>query len=415
MNATIITIGDELLIGQVIDTNSASIAQQLNEIGIAVKRRIAVGDDRDEILNSLREAEQLSDLVIVTGGLGPTKDDITKQSICGFFGSKLVVDEEILQMVTSFFEKLNRPMIEINRKQAEVPDNCTVIKNFMGTAPGMWFERENKAFVFMPGVPFEMKKMFSEQVLPMLKEKFQTPVIIHRTIHVQGLGESFLADKIKDIEEKFPEGFKLAYLPNYSIVRLRISASGFYKIFLQKKINELEAQLKERLGDYIFGYDDTSIENEVGKILKEKKQTVSTAESMTGGLIAHKITSVPGSSDYFKGSIVSYANETKENLLGVKAETIEKSGAVSEETVREMISGALKILKTDYAVAVSGIAGPTGGTEEKPVGTVWIAVGNSENIIARKIFITRTREVIIEYTAITALAMLWRFISGKKV
>ena len=404
-----------MLIGQVIDTNSASIAQQLNEIGIAVKRRIAVGDDRDEILNSLREAEQLSDLVIVTGGLGPTKDDITKQSICGFFGSKLVVDEEILQMVTSFFEKLNRPMIEINRKQAEVPDNCTVIKNFMGTAPGMWFERENKAFVFMPGVPFEMKKMFSEQVLPMLKEKFQTPVIIHRTIHVQGLGESFLADKIKDIEEKFPEGFKLAYLPNYSIVRLRISASGFYKIFLQKKINELEAQLKERLGDYIFGYDDTSIENEVGKILKEKKQTVSTAESMTGGLIAHKITSVPGSSDYFKGSIVSYANETKENLLGVKAETIEKSGAVSEETVREMISGALKILKTDYAVAVSGIAGPTGGTEEKPVGTVWIAVGNSENIIARKIFITRTREVIIEYTAITALAMLWRFISGKKV
>ncbi|MFI5135858.1 MAG: nicotinamide-nucleotide amidohydrolase family protein, partial [Chitinophagales bacterium] len=267
----------------------------------------------------------------------------------------------------------------------------------------------------MPGVPFEMKAMFVEQVLMKVKAQFQTPFILHRTIHVNGLGESFLADKIKDIEEKFPAGFKLAYLPNFSVVRLRISATGHDKNFLQKKISELEGLLQERLGNFIFGYDDTSIENEVGKILREKKRTVSTAESMTGGLIAHKITSIPGASDYFKGSVVSYRNEAKENLLGVKEETLLHEGAVSEETVREMVAGALKVLKTDYAVAVSGIAGPTGGTEEKPVGTVWIAVGNSEKIIAKKIFFTRSREIIIEYAAITALAMLWRFSAGKKI
>ncbi|MFI5134670.1 MAG: competence/damage-inducible protein A, partial [Chitinophagales bacterium] len=226
MNAIIITIGDELLIGQVIDTNSAFIAQQLSEIGIAVRRRIAVGDERDEILSALYDAENLSDLIIVTGGLGPTKDDITKQTICEFFASKLVMNEEILQMVIDVFEKLKRPMIDVNRNQAEVPDNCTPIKNFLGTAPGMWFDKKEKVFAFMPGVPFEMKAMFTEQVLPKVKAQFQTPFILHRTIHVHGLGESFLADKIKDIEEKFPAGFKLAYLPNFSVVRLRISATG---------------------------------------------------------------------------------------------------------------------------------------------------------------------------------------------
>ena len=415
MHATLITIGDELLIGQVIDTNSAFIAQRLNEIGFAVRRRIAVGDIKEEILTSLKEASENSEVILVTGGLGPTRDDITKQTICEFFGSNLVMDQEILHMVKALFEKLKRPMIDVNRKQAEVPHNCTPLKNFFGTAPGMWFEKEGKVFAFMPGVPFEMKPMLTEQVIPKLKTKFSTPFILHRTIHTQGLGESFLAEKIKDIEDRFPEGFKLAYLPNYSIVRLRITGSGDDPEKLRTVAEELETAIRERIGEFIFGYDDTSLEKEIGKLLREKKLTMAAAESITGGLIAHKITSVAGASDYFKGSIVSYVNEAKENLLGVKENTLQQHGPVSEETVRQMVSGALTAFKVDYALAVSGIAGPAGGTEDKPVGTVWIAVGNSKEIVAKKFQFTRSREIIMEYTAITALAMIWRFIAGSKI
>ncbi|MCY7411127.1 MAG: competence/damage-inducible protein A [Chitinophagales bacterium] len=413
MTATIVTIGDELLIGQVIDTNSAFIAQELGKIGVMVKRRMAVGDDKIEIIEALDEAKKLSELILITGGLGPTKDDITKQTLCEYFKSTLVMNEEIKLMVIDLFRKLNRPMPEINLKQAELPHNCIPIKNFYGTAPGMCFKQEGKMFFSMPGVPFEMKPMMVDSVIPVIKKEFKTPFIIHRTIHTQGLGESFLAEQIKDFEENFPANFKLAYLPHYSIVRLRITAIGENEIELKEKVDSLEKQITDRIGENVFGYDDTTLEKTIGEILKQQHKTISTAESCTGGLIAHKLVSVAGASDYFIGSMVCYSYDAKENNLGVKKNTLDTFGAVSEETVREMVQGALRNLKTDYAIAVSGIAGPGGGTPDKPVGTVWIAVGNNEKIIAKRFQFARTREIIMEYTAITALGMAWRFLNGK--
>ena len=414
MKASIVTIGDELLIGQVVDTNSAFIAQELNKIGVAVIRRIAVGDLKQEITAALDEAKTISDIILITGGLGPTKDDITKHTLCEYFGSKLVMNDEILAMVEGFFKKFNRPMIDMNRRQAEVPDNCIPIMNFYGTAPGMWFEQQGKVFVSMPGVPFEMKAMFTDFVIPKLKQQFQTPVIVHRTINTQGIGESFLAEKIKDIEENFPPHFKLAYLPHYSIVRLRISGTGKDEPALQEEALNLGNRIVERLGsENVFGYDDTSLENEIGKLLRERKQTVSTAESCTGGLVAHKITLIPGASDYYNGSIISYSYELKNSLLNVQEDILARYGAVSEETVREMLTGVLNQTKSDYAISISGIAGPGGGTPDKPVGTVWIAVGNKEKIISKKFFFTRSRQIIMEYTAITALGMLWRYIKNQ--
>lgn len=410
MLATIITIGDELLIGQVIDTNSAFIGQELSKTGFTVKRRIAVGDEKQEIISALDEAKSISDLILITGGLGPTRDDITKHTLREYFGGKLIMNEEILKMVQDIFIRLNRPMPEVNNRQAELPDNCLPIKNYFGTAPGMWFEQEGKVFVSMPGVPFEMRPMLTETVIPMIEKKFKTPVIIHRTLHTQGIGESMLAEKISDIEDSFPENFKLAYLPHYSMVRLRISAIGNNETVLRSKINDLEERIRERVGEFIFGYDNTSLEKEIGIILRTQSKTVSTAESCTGGLVAHKITLVPGASDYFTGSIVSYSYDLKKMLLDVKEETLVKYGAVSEETVREMLTGVLKKTKSDYAISISGIAGPGGGTPDKPVGTVWVAVGNNEKIIAKKVMFSRSREIIMEYTAITALGMLWRFL-----
>jgi len=413
MNATIITIGDELLIGQVVDTNSAWMGQELNEAGIAVIRKIAVGDERSEIIDALNEARKISDLILITGGLGPTKDDLTKYVLCEYFNGQLVFDEEIFTMVKEFFDRLNRPMIESNRKQAEIPNNCTPIKNYLGTAPGMWFEQDGKVFASMPGVPFEMKAMMKDFVIPKVKELFKTQAIIHKTIHTQGIGESFLAEKIRDIENSFPEGFKLAYLPNLSQIRLRITGTGEGEDVLMKKADELLNRLNERVGEFVFGYDNTSIEQEIGISLRAQKKTMGTAESLTGGLIAQKIASVPGASEYFAGSIIAYSNELKKNLLEVKQETLTLHGAASEQAVREMIRGALKALQTDYVVSVSGIAGPAGGTPEKPIGTVWIGVGSDENIIVKKFLFSRTREIIMELTAISALGMLWRFINGK--
>ena len=413
MTATIITIGDELLIGQVIDTNSAWMAQLLNQTGISVLRRIAVGDNQQEIISELKECELISDLILITGGLGPTKDDITKETLNRFFGSRLVRNEEILLFVKSFFEKLNRPMPPANEAQADLPDNCIPIKNHFGTAPGMWFNKNGKIFVAMPGVPFEMKPMMTDWVIPQIKKHFDLPTIIHRTIHTQGLGESFLSEKIKDIEETLPSIIKLAYLPHYSIVRLRLSGISSNEKELSEIIAHTEKQIHERIGEYIFGYDDTSIEKEIGNSLRLKNKTMSTAESCTGGLVAHKICLVPGASDYFAGSVVSYSYELKETILGVEKKILETFGAVSEETVRAMITGVLRQTGSDYAIAISGIAGPGGGTPEKPVGTVWIAVGNNEQTISKRFQFARTREIIMEYTAITSLAMFWRFINGK--
>jgi nicotinamide-nucleotide amidase len=410
--ASIITIGDELLIGQVIDTNSAWMAQELNKAGIWMKRRIAVGDVWDEIWKALDEESEKSQIILITGGLGPTADDITKPLLCEYFSGKLVVDEGALNNVKNIFENIfKRPMIERNLKQAEVPDVCTVIQNKRGTAPGMWFEKDGRIFVSMPGVPHEMKGMMTDSVLPELKKRFSLPVILHKTLLTAGIGESFLAEHIEKFETALPGNIKLAYLPNYGMVRLRLTATGDDKNNLQKELEQQFDTLKKLTAEWIAIDEDLSMSQAVAKLLKERGQTVGTAESCTGGYIAHLITSEAGSSEYYKGSVVSYANETKENILHVNPQTLETVGAVSQETVHQMVEGALLQLNTDYIVATSGIMGPDGGTPDKPVGTTWIAVGNRDKIIEQKFFFRFDRSRNIELAATNALNMLRKFIS----
>ena len=585
VNASIITIGDELLIGQTIDTNSAFMAQELNKIGIWVKRRIAIGDVKEEILNALREQSKDCEVIIITGGLGPTADDITKPSLCEYFDSKLVVDEAALQNVKEIFTRLNRPLIERNLKQAEVPDKCVVLQNKRGTAPGMWFgpspatgqevvdlakapsrwegneeseslveeetigyryadpfvygllkefaskhrssptqaesvlwdllrrkalegykfrrqhiidkyisdfvclkeklvieidglfhqlpeneasdqqrtaalnrlgfnvirfsneealnnpdsvlndilaalkKQKNKknisdlssptggqgaVYISLPGVPHEMKGLMFDSVIPKLKETFDLPVVLHRTLLTSGIGESMLADAIADFENNLPAHIKLAYLPSYGMVRLRLTAKGTDQTVIEKELDSVFDELKLQVRDWLMADEDITIQEAVIRLLQSKNKTVSTAESCTGGNIAHLITSVAGSSKVFNGSIVSYANSVKENLLHVKEETILRFGAVSEETVTEMVYGVLKQVKTDYAIATSGIMGPDGGTTEKPVGTVWIAVGNHKKVKTGKHSFRFDRERNIELTSHTALTMLYRFIKEQE-
>src|SRR5687768_5073400 len=382
--ASIITIGDELLIGQVIDTNSAWMAKQLNETGVWVKRRVAVGDNRNDVIKALDEESNNADIILITGGLGPTADDITKPLLAEYFGGKLVVDEAALENVRSIFSRLNRPMIERNIKQAEVPDNCTVIQNKRGTAPGMWFEKNGKVYVSMPGVPHEMKGMMTDYVLPRLPAKFAMASIISRTLLTFGIGESFLAEMISDFESALPPNIKLAYLPNYGMVRLRLTASGNDSMVLESMLSKQFQSLKSLVQEYMVTDEDIAMPVVVGKLLKSRQRTVSTAESCTGGYIAHLLTTEAGASAYYNGTVVSYANQVKEEVLEVSQHTLAANGAVSEETVVAMAKGALKLLKTDYAVAVSGIMGPDGGTAEKPVGLVWIAVGNKETVVSRQ-------------------------------
>jgi len=409
--ASIITIGDELLIGQVIDTNSAWMAQELNKWGIPLKRRVAIGDSREEILKTLEEESTLADIILITGGLGPTADDITKPVLCEYFGGKLVVDEGALANVKNIFEKiLNRPMIERNLKQAEVPDVCTVIQNKRGTAPGMWFEKDGKVFVSMPGVPHEMKGMMTDDVLPALPKHFKLTNILHRTMLTAGLGESFLAERIKDYEAALPSFIKLAYLPNYGMLRLRLTAMGDDKEKLASELDRQFALLLNQLTDVLVTDEDLPLPHVVSKILKERGKTLSTAESCTGGYIAHLITSQAGSSEYYKGGVVSYANSIKEDVLQVPPQILEATGAVSEATVIAMVKGALELAKTDFALATSGIMGPGGGSVEKPVGMVWVAVGNRENIIAKQFNFRFDRQRNIELTANNALNLLRKFI-----
>ena len=405
--ASIITIGDELLIGQVVDTNSPWMAQELNKIGVAVKHRVAVGDEWDDIWNALDEESKLADIILITGGLGPTADDITKPLLCNYFGGKMVVDEATLTHVTHIFANvLKRPMIERNAKQAEVPDICTVLKNEVGTAPGMLFEQDGKIFIAMPGVPHEMKWLMTNKVLPLIPTKFTTPFIEHRTLLTAGIGESFLAELIKDFEAALPSSIKLAYLPNYGMVRLRLTSSGFDKDQLVQTLNHQFELLKKNVQDYLVIDEDISLQAAVGNLLKQYGKTLATAESCTGGYIAHLITSMPGSSAYFTGSVVSYDNRIKTELLGVSDEILHTVGAVSEETVTLMASNIIKLMRTDYAVAVSGIMGPGGATDEKSVGLVWVAVADSERVVTKKFNFRFDRERNIQLTAINALNML---------
>ena len=410
VNACIITIGDELLIGQTIDTNSAFIAQELNKIGIWVKRRIAIGDVKEEILSALNEQSQDCQVIIITGGLGPTADDITKPTLCEYFNAKLVIDEGALQNVKNIFNKLNRPLIERNLKQAEVPDNCIVLPNLRGTAPGMWWQTKDMFFVSLPGVPHEMKGLMMHSVIPKLKECLELPAVVHRTLVTSGIGESTIADTILDFESHLPGHIKLAYLPAYGVVRLRLTGRGSNISALQKEIDEQFEKLKPLVKEWMIAPEDISLEESVSRLLKEKKKTMATAESCTGGYIAHLITSKAGSSSIYNGSVVSYANAVKENVLGVQKETLQQHGAVSEQTVIEMVKGVLKTVGADYAIATSGIMGPDGASPEKPVGTVWIAVGNNEKIKATKHFFRFDRMRNIEMTAQTALTLLRRFI-----
>ena len=413
VNASIITIGDELLIGQTIDTNSAFIAQELNKIGVWVRRRVAVGDAFDDIWNALDEEGKQSDIVIITGGLGPTADDITKPLLCKYFGGKLVVNEEVLAHVKYLFEKVFRrpgPMLERNLKQAEVPNNCIVLHNARGTAPGMLFKRDGRVFISLPGVPHEMKGLIVNEVVPYLLSAFKMPGIVHKTAFTAGQGESMIAELLKDFEPSLPSHIKLAYLPNYGMVKLRLTSQGENKEEVEKELMPYFEKLQELVKDYLVTNEDEGLEIVIGKILKAKGKTMGTAESCTGGYIAHLITSVSGSSAYYKGSVISYANEIKENILGVKQETLLSVGAVSEETVKQMVKGAISKLNVDFALATSGIMGPEGGTDEKPVGTVWIAVGNKEKTETLKLNLRFDRQRNIGMTAANALNFLRKFI-----
>ena len=413
MLAEIITIGDELLIGQVVDTNSAWIAQHLNDIGIKVKQITSVSDEEGHILQALNEAIKRADIILLTGGLGPTKDDITKKTLCKYFNTGLKFDEQSYKIIETIFHSRGREVTPINRLQAEVPENCTVLHNFLGTAPGMWFEKDKKIYISMPGVPSEMKGLMEKIILPKIKERFPLVPIVHKTILTQGAGESFLSDLISSWEDNLPSNLKLAYLPAAGMVRLRITANGENEETLRKEVENEALKLKALIGEYIYGYENDKLEALIGRLLREQKKTICTAESCTGGFIAHKITSIPGSSEYYIGSVVAYANEIKINELNVDMLTLETHGAVSEQVVKAMASNARKKFKTDYSIACSGIAGPDGGTADKPVGTVWIAVSNFEKIITRKLQLGTSRERVILETAQHTLNTLRKMLIGE--
>lgn len=406
MLAEIITIGDEILIGQIVDTNSAWMAQQLNSAGIRVKQISSVADDKQHILTALAEAAERADIILITGGLGPTKDDVTKNTLAEYFGVGMVENEETLNNVQRIFAKYNRPLLEVNRLQAQVPANCEVIINKNGTAPGMWFNSKGKVYVSMPGVPFEMMYMMEEQVIPKIKALFKLPVIIHKTILTVGEGESFLAERIADIEDSLPQHIKLAYLPKLGQVRLRLSAYGEDSALLQADIDQYAAKIVERVADVVATEEDIPLEKAILNFMDDRGLTLSVAESCTGGYISHLFTQHPGSSKVFFGGAISYSYELKESILGVKNDTLLTYGAVSEQTVTEMVQGALLNFKSDYAIAVTGIAGPDGGTDDKPVGTVWIGVASAQKMLIKKYTFGSKRLQNIERSATGALSML---------
>jgi competence/damage-inducible protein CinA C-terminal domain len=403
----IITIGDEILIGQIVDTNSAWMAMELNKCGFELAQITSIYDDEEHIIESLGLALNRADVVLFTGGIGPTNDDITKQTLAKFFNTKLIFDESVLQNIERIFA--NRPNLvlnELTRAQAMVPEDCTVIQNTVGTAPITWFEKVGKVIVSMPGVPYEMKQAMSFEIIPRLQHYFKTPVLIHKTVQVYGYSESALALKIADWENELPDYISLAYLPNSGVVKLRLSGLLDDVLALQFSINQQVDKLSQLLGAAIVAYEDISIEELIGNLLKSKGLMVATAESCTGGNIAHQFTLIPGSSEFFKGSVVAYANEIKTNVLQVSAEDLEEDGAVSQKVVEQMAVGVRKLLKSDVSIATSGIAGPTGGTAEKPVGTVWIAVSSANGTISREFRFGSLREQNILRATQAALLML---------
>jgi nicotinamide-nucleotide amidase len=411
MNIEIINIGDELLIGQVINTNAAWMAEQLNLSGFRVFQFTVISDSRRHILEALAGSEKRAEVVLISGGIGPTKDDLTKHTLCEFFSTRLVFNQEAYLDIEELFARRGYQVTELNRQQAELPENCTGIPNKLGTARGMWFEKSRPGggatiFVSLPGVPFEMKEMMTNYIIPRLKETFRAPNIYHKTLLTQGIGESFLATGIESWENALPSNVKLAYLPQPGIVRLRLTGEGENKELLHQQVDVEIAKLQELVKDYFFGYDDETLEMIVGRLLTENHATLATAESCTGGSIAQLITSIPGSSAYFLGSVVAYANAIKENILGVSVETLEKYGAVSEQAVTEMAVSIQAKFNAGYAIATSGIAGPGGGTPEKPVGTTWIAIAAPDEVFARRYLFGDSRDRNIRRTSLQALSLL---------
>ena len=411
IRAEVITIGDEILFGQITDTNTQWIGTELTNIGIRTVRKSSVGDQTDAILEVLHEAHQRADVIIITGGLGPTKDDITKKTLCTYFGVGMVRNETALALVTSFFEKRGRAMTDLNRGQADLPSNAIYMQNDWGTAPGMWFEHDRgdargRVYISLPGVPFEMKHLMTNRILPKLAQHFHTPIIKHKMIRTIGIGESFLAERIEAWEDALPPHIKLAYLPSFGMVKLRLTATGSDLAQLNHELDEQVAKVMPLIEKNVFGFDSDELETVVGQLLKEKNLTLGVAESCTGGYVSAQITKVPGSSAYFWGSIVSYSNAVKIDQLGVRPETLEQFGAVSEETIRQMAEGVRQALGTSIGIATSGIAGPDGGTPDKPVGTVWIACATEQRTVARLLKLGQYRDQNIQLTSTYLLNML---------
>ena len=408
MLAEIITIGDEILIGQIIDTNSAHIAKELNKIGISIFQITSIQDEKEHILTALEEASGRAQLIIMTGGLGPTKDDITKRTLCQYFGDTLVLNQDVLQHIEYLFKTyISTPISEVNRKQAYLPSRAEVLHNKYGTAPGMWIENKDKVFVSLPGVPYEMKELISKEVLPRVVDKFKRPFIIHKTIMTYGLGESAIAERISAIEDSLPPYIKLAYLPNLGKVRLRLTAKGTDKALLEEGIREVSGKIYDSIGELISGEEeDGTIESVVGKLLVSKKRTMATAESFTGGKIAEQITSVPGASAYFVGGLVSYATRTKIDLLKVPKELIEKHSVVSAEVATVMAENIRSIMKSDFGIATTGNAGPTKGDSDSPIGTVYIAIASEKGTIVESFSMGNHRIRIVQKGGHKALEML---------
>lgn len=405
MQAEIISIGDELLLGQTVNTNASWMGRELAMVGIPVQWGVTIADERDAILHTIDEAMKRSELVIVTGGLGPTKDDITKHVLCEYFETELEINLKVLERVKTFFELKKRVMLDVNIQQAALPKSCKVIDNMVGTASGMWFEKNGSILVSLPGVPYEMKGMMKETLIPAFQERFQIPSVYHKTIITTGIGESCLADRLEDWENRVrADGLNLAYLPSIIILKMRITSSKGAEdaALIQAYFDEVEAALPE----YVFGYEEDTLNEVVGKLLKEKGATVGTVESCTAGGVGNYLTAVPGSSDYFEGGFITYSNRLKVEYAEVNESTILKHGAVSKEVAKEMAFGGRKKLAVDYCIAVTGIAGPTGGSEEKPVGTVWISVASKEKVIARKYNFGSNREHNVQMSIFAAVNLL---------
>ncbi len=414
MKAEIICIGDELLIGQTINTNAAWLGENLNMAGWRVNRTVCIADNREDIIKALDESATRASLVIITGGLGPTRDDITKMTLCEYFNSKLLVNKEALDRITGFFEKRGLPMLEVNTRQAELPEVCTVIQNLRGTACGMWFEKNDVVFVSMPGVPFEMQGMMAEDVLPRLAAHFKTPAIVHRTILTQGVGESFLADKMSAWEDSLSsQGLGLAYLPSPGAVKLRLSAyGGGTRDELASKIATKEVELLEIIGEHVYGFEKESLQTVVGELLLSNGASLACAESCTGGYLSHLITSIPGSSRYFQGAVVCYDTSVKTGTLGVPQDLVDRHTVVSEEVAKSMAENVRNKLNSTYGLATTGLAGPDGGTDQYPVGSVWIGLSGPNGTFARLFKFGTSRERNIQVAANSALNLLRKEILG---